>query len=225
MKKKSWLFIALLLMTSLALEAQKEYSLDDFDELSVSGNIELILEKGNANKISFRVENGDDNDLYAKVSRGELKIKLNDGIYRKDEKAFVTLTYNTLRSVTGHAGSYIISRAPITIDQLATKAHSGSRVELELNVNAVQGGAYEGGVLELTGQTISQKMAANTGGVYEGFGLDCQNSYIKASTGGVAKVMATEKLDARASLGGSIEYRGDPEELSQSTSLGGSISY
>lgn len=219
------LLLMLTLMMSVSSIAQKEYSLEDFDELIVSGNVEVILEKGLVNKISFRLENAEDKDLYAGISRGVLKLKLNDGIYRKDEKAYVKLTYQTLRSIKTNAGSYVTSREAITIDQLVTKAHSGSRMELELNVNAVQGGAYEGGVLELTGIAASQKMTANTGGMYEGFGLECDKSFIKASTGGQANVVANQKLDARASLGGTIEYKGKPEELSQSTSLGGTISY
>jgi hypothetical protein len=224
MKKLALMTLFFALM-SVSLIAQKEYGLDDFDELVVTGNVEVILEKGATNKISFRVENAEEGDLYAGVSRGALKIKLNDGLYKKDEKAYVTLTYQTLRTIKSNAGSYITSREAITIDKLVTKAHSGSRIELELNVNAVQGGAYEGGVLELSGIAESQKMKANTGGIYEGFELECERSFIKASTGGEARVVANQKLDARASLGGVIEYRGQPEELSQSTSLGGSISY
>ncbi len=225
MKRLSFMTLVLILMASVSLIAQKEYSLDDFDELVVSGNVELILEKGSTNKISFQLENAENKDLYAKVYRGVLKIKLNDGIFKKDQKAYVKLTYQTLRSIKSNAGSYVGSKEAITIDQLVAKAHSGSRIELELNVNAVQGGAYEGGVLELTGFTESQKMTANTGGIYEGFNLECERSVIKASTGGEANVVANQKLEARASLGGTIQYKGKPEELSQSTSLGGSISY
>lgn len=225
MKRISFLTLSLLLMMSVALMAQKEYSLEDFDELIVSGNVELILEKGNSNKISFRLENAESKDLYAKVSRGVLKVKLNDGLYKKNEKAYVKLTYQTIRSIKSNAGSYVSSKEAITIDQLVAKAHSGSRLELELNVSAVQGGAYEGGELQLIGYTESQKITANTGGIYDGFGLECEKAYVKASTGGEIKVVATKKLDARASLGGVVHYKGNPEEMSQSTSLGGSISY
>ncbi len=223
MKRLSLLTFLFILMGAISLMAQKEYSLEDFDELVVTGNVELTLVKGNTNKISFKVENGEKEDLYAGVNRGELKIKLNDGLYKNKEKAYVTLTYTTLRSIKTHAGSYVSSNDPITIDQLIVKARSGSHLELEINVNAVQGGAFEGGILELHGTTVAQKINANTGGIYKGFDLESEKAYVKASTGGIIKVFASQKLDARASLGGEVDYKGNPTELSQSKSLGGSI--
>jgi len=77
MKKILLPMLLLMIISSLTLNAQKEYSLDDFDELTVSGNIELTLQKGTVNKISFRMENAEEEDLYAGVRSGRLKVKLN----------------------------------------------------------------------------------------------------------------------------------------------------
>lgn len=66
-------------------------------------------------------------------------------------------------------------------------------------------------------------MKVATGGTLSAYKLEADNTIVKANTGGNAKVMAVESIDARANTGGSIIYKGDPKKVQRKDGLSGSV--
>lgn len=219
------LALSLLLFISFTVTslAQSTFGLKPFDEINVSGNIELIVQEGDEEKISFSTEGVSEDKLNVTTKNGILKLRISNGVYKKSQKAYVTITYKVLRAIKASAGSQITANNSLLGDKLEFRTHSGATMELEVEVNSVEAGAFEGGKLTLTGQVGSSKVTANTGGTYNGRNLESDRVYVKSSTGGQATVSVTNSLDAKASLGGEIDYYGNPQELNRSTSLGGEI--
>lgn len=223
MKKVAFLSLFTILTLATQVAAQASYSLKAFDEVNVSGNIELVLEESMTEKLTFTTEGISEDKLNITNKNGILKIKISNGIYKKNQKAYVSISYKTLRSIKSFAGAQVSATKSVIGDKLEIKAHSGSSIDLEIEVNAIDAGTYEGGVINLSGLASAQRATSNTGGEYNARRLVSDRVYVKASTGGDAVVQVTEVLEAKASLGGTIRYFGNPEELSQSTSLGGTI--
>lgn len=218
------LFTTLLVTGSLGLAlAQSDYKLQPFDAIAVTGNIEVILLKGDAEKAVVEVFGIPEDELNIRVSGEELKLSILNSLFYKNEKIKVTVYYKKLRSIRGHAGAKIASNELIEADKLIARATSGAEVRLDINVNALEGTANEGGILELKGKTESQEATANTGGQYRAFDLECQRTSARASTGGQIEIVATETLDANANLGGEIRYKGNPDERNRRTVLGGGV--
>ena len=205
MKKLASLSLILFCLVSICAFGQANYGLKAFDEVNVSGNIELILEESTTEKLTYTTEGISEDKLNIINKNGVLKLKISNGIYKKDQKAYVTLSYKTLRAVKAFAGAQVSGSNDILGDKLELKAHSGGGINLQLELNAIEVGTYEGGTIKLTGMVEAQKITSNTGGSYNGRNLVSSRAY------------------AKASLGGSVEYVGSPNELTRSTSLGGTV--
>ena len=220
---KSFLLLGFAALLYLPSSAQITYEPEEFDGISVTGNLNVILQKGEVDKVVVDAHGIPESEVTVKVSRGVLRLKLINSIFYKDDEVDVTVTYRNLRTLKGHAGARIEADHAITGDQIYIRSTSGARVHLEVAVNTIDGGATEGGMLELTGTTEMQDASAATGGQYQAFGLECARSYVRANTGGRAEVVANDRLEASANTGGTIEYKGNPEETTIKTIIAGNV--
>lgn len=215
------LFFLFIFLTKIT--AQVNYELDEFDVVAVAGDISVLLQPGDELRAKVEAEGIPDDKVVVRVDRGTLKIRLLDALLYKDEEATVYVTYKQLREVRGSAGAYVKGGAVIEADQFEARASSGAEVELEVKANKIKGYATEGGQLTLEGETDAQNISVNTGGQYWGLGLECNRTYVRAGTGGEAEVVANELLDAAANTGGTVEYRGEPEEKNTRVIIAGKV--
>lgn len=227
MRKKNLILLSsavLLLLVSLnALQAQTEYKLGYFDAISVAGNIEVHLIKGEKESAMLETYGIPEDEVNISVNRQTLRLSLLNSVFQRSKKVRITVTYTELRSVRGNAGAMITADHILQGDFLEVRAGSGAQVMLEVDANKLDAGATEGGTLQLRGQVNSQKAQAATGGLYEAFNLISKNTYARSGTGGQMQVTALEVLDAYANLGGSIEYKGEPEERYHRKFIGGEV--
>lgn len=217
-------FSAMLVLGALGRSfAQSDYKLDTFDEISITGNIEVILKKSTEEKAIVEVYGIPEDKLNIGVRGQVLKLSLLNSIFYKDEKIKVTVYYKKLRAVRAHAGADVEATEALEADALEIRASSGAEVLLDIKANKLEASASEGAILQLRGEVENQKASASTGGQYKALDLNCKNTYVRASTGGEARVVVLESLDANATLGGSIEYKGNPDERNRRTALGGDV--
>ena len=191
--------------------AQETITPEDFDELFVTGNIEVMLEKGTENKVELYVDGMPYDKVSVKVQRGVLRLRTLESWMYRDEVIRVYLTYKDLNGIRANAGAIVESENLIEAEQFEVRATIGAQVELSIKANSIEGGASEGGILELEGSAEKQDMQVSTGGQYIAFDLDVKKTYIRANTGGHADVVALEVIEASANTGGSITFKGDPE--------------
>ena len=213
----------LYLALSSVLQAQSEYKLRTFDAISVSGNIQLTLQQGDEEKATVVYHGEKEEKLNIHVSGNELKISLLHTIAKREERAEIVITYRTLRTVRAHAGATVSSPHIISGDKLNLRATSGAKLNLDIKTNALEGSATEGGMVQLRGTTESQSANAATGGEYNALDVSSKRTFARASTGGVARVVALEEIDASANLGGTVEYKGDPDMRYRRTFIGGDV--
>ena len=64
-----------------------------------------------------------------------------------------------------------------------------------------------------------------TGGVSDAVFLESEEAYVRARTGGEAKVRASKFIEARSSTGGQIYFRGNPQKTDLGSSLGGTVEF
>ena len=217
-----FLFFLLIGLTK-SLQAQTEHTLQPFDAISVTGNIDVVLSQGDTESLKIYAENIPEDRITVKVSSGELRLKLLNSVFYKNDNVKIEVTYKTLRKIRGVAGANIESTSIIETDKLVVKSGSGALVELEIKTNALAASASEGGVLKLTGETDTQNTTATTGGHVDGLELECNRTYVKANTGGHAEVVANEFIEASANTGGKIDYSGDPSESNTKTLMSGCV--
>lgn len=211
------------LLPASPLWAQRTLSLEPFDEVSVTGNVEVTLAESDEEAATLTVKNIPEEKVSIKVKRGVLKINVLESMFYKNEQIEVYVTYRTLRAIRGDAGARIENESVLEGDELLARAGSGSEMDLLVQLSSLEAGASEGGVLRISGETERQEITAATGGRYEAFELDSRRTYAKANTGGEAEVVALEYLEASANTGGTVYYKGNPEEANMKTALSGNV--
>jgi len=196
--------------------------ISDFDELRASGNLDVILKKGDRVSAEY-FSRGIDEDMIVVESNGnQLKVQVKPG-FHGDFKVKVYVTYTIIREARSIAGSRIYFEDKVEGDKLNLKATSGGLIEIPIDVNALEAKVDTGSEIEIEGKTGQLNASSATGGIFSGFKLYSEKAYLKAGTGGVIEVSVKDLIEASASTGGHIKYRGNPEKNKIHETLGGSV--
>lgn len=216
------LLFALLFVTQL-VQAQETRQVGPFNEIIVSGKLEVYLEQGEIDQIIIEDDDYPEGELNIGLRGGTLKLSLVDGWIKGDRRLRLRVQYRSLGSIRVLAGAALTSREVLTGERLTIKAGSGAEVELEVEVSTLEASASEGARLELSGSTQRQYATATTGGEYDAEQLAAEYTEVKANTGGEAYVVANEELDAVANTAGRIRYSGNPTQKYTRSNLAGDI--
>ncbi len=95
---------------------------------------------------------------------------------------------------------------------------------MALNANTVQSSATSGSDIELTGNTDQHTSSATSGASIDAYNLLSKNTTVNVTSGADINVYASESIDARATSGGDIDFKGNPKKVNKQSSSGGSIS-
>ena len=210
-RKVAYLGLSLSLFFSNQISAQ--HSLNAFDQVRATGNIEVFVQQGESESIRIEAQGIDEEDVSVKVKSGTLRLKLVKSLFYKNVKVKAYGTYRQLRGLRASAGATIESQNPIKADKLELRAGSGSWIIAELETSTIEATATEGGLLKLRGNSATQNISVATGAQCDCEKLATQRAYIKANTGGIVKIFVSEYLEASANTGGSIKYAGNPNSI------------
>ncbi|MCM2302721.1 MAG: DUF2807 domain-containing protein, partial [Flavobacteriaceae bacterium] len=125
--------------------------------------------------------------------------------------------------IDANEGSEISAAHIINQPNLEIKTQEGAKINLLIDVKYLTVKAVSGGVIQLKGKVKNQQVETNTGGVYKGYNLVAEQSYVVSATAGIAEISSTDLLDAKVTFGGEIYYKGNPEILNTKKVVGGTI--
>ena len=221
MKKVIYGVLTLLILVTCNANALIAQSLNNFDKILLTGNISVLLVEGETPSLDIK-NNAD--QLEYELNGQTLKLSSTELIkYNKTPTVKVVLTYTNLREIKARAGAAAFSDNTIETEVLKLRFSSGASGELTITSNTLEVGVSEGGTLKLRGTTTYLEAKAATGGTLSAYQLDSEKTIVKANTGGSAKVIALESIDASANTGGSIAYKGDPKKVRMKDGLSGSV--
>lgn len=216
----------MILIACVAVVAQaqdrEERKVNSFDEIRVSQAITVYLKPGTTEKVVVEARGIDIDEVLTEVSGGRLKIYLDDGNHR-NHSVQVYVTYTRLTGVTASSASGVFSDGVITGDKLDISVSSAADVEVDVDVNELEVSVSSSGDLEVSGKSKYLSISASSAGGVDAYDLDASNVKVRASSAGSAKVSASEVIDARASSGASIRYKGNPSKSQTDSSSGGSV--
>ena len=213
MHKTSVQFAALFL-SSVALstyaDVEREFSVDDFDSVTVSQGINLNLVMGSAPSVTAVAEKDSDLDrLEIEVEEGVLEIRRGSWVSslfsmgKSHGSVTVNVVANELQAVSSSSGANA-DLTDITCIDLWLDASSGSRVEVSGRCDTV---------------VIDASSGANVDSSY----LLTTDADEDASSGASIRVFSRDSFSGDASSGSSIRVYGNPEVAESETSSGASI--
>lgn len=186
---------------------------DDFEGVSAANGWEVILEKGST--ISVIVE-ADENIVDAAeiyVKNNKLKIYCESNIGRATSKKVFVTYVDDLASISASSGANLTTNQVLKGENLSIDVSSGGHIRTEAIVRNIETDVSSGGHIKITGSTESLDADVSSGGVIYANKLKAKYAVANASSGGAIDLYVTDKLQARASSGGDIDYWGDPKEV------------
>ena len=221
--KKIILSITLSVLFLTACGQSKETrNLASFSSISVGEAIEVYLEKGSSEKAVLEVEGTDPDNVITKVSGDHLKIHMDNGNWRSVDVT-VWVTYRELDGIGISSAAQLTAKEPIKSGSMEIDVSSAAKGEIALDVNELEIDISSAANLTLYGNANSMEVDISSAGSLKAYELVCKEAEIDVSSAGSARVNVSEKIDAGASSGGSIRYKGNPDKVYANSSSGGSV--
>jgi Putative auto-transporter adhesin, head GIN domain len=201
--------------------SQTTLNLGDFDEVKVFDQLNVTLVPSDENKI---VVTGKNNDSFETVNKNgllKLRMKLTKILSGEDTK--ITLYFKNIKSIDANEGSIVSSKHIFKQTTMDLSSQEGAIIEVELDVDNATVKLNSGGIINLSGNAVTQKATITSGGILNAKNLETSQTFVSLSAGGSAEVNATTLVNAKVKAGGSIEIYGKPKEIKQETFAGGTI--
>ncbi|MEI9911682.1 MAG: head GIN domain-containing protein [Bacteroidota bacterium] len=209
------------------LNAEKE-TIGSFHGINVATGIKLIITEGSTEEVAVSASKpGIPEKIVTEVVNGTLKIyydKKLGAINKKDEsknlKAYVS--YKTLSQLDVTTGAEVEINGILTSSSLDLTANTGGLVKGEINVTTFKVSQNTGSRSPCR-QAESLDVEGDTGSKFLGEDLKTTNCSANVSTGARIFIRLDKELNAKASTGGDIKYKGGGGIRDIKTSTGGSV--
>ncbi|QTD39255.1 DUF2807 domain-containing protein [Polaribacter batillariae] len=196
---------------------------ENFSGIKVSTGIDLYITQGNTNEVTIEADENLHDIIITEVNDGILKIYSEKNIWRaKAKKAHVTIKNLNLLKAT--SGSHVYGKGVIETQEMSIAATSGAGINLEIETQSVETAATSGAKINIAGTTTNHASSATSGSSIDAYDLKSANVIVKATSGAGINIFATDKIEAKATSGGDIDFKGNPQKVIKKSSSGGSIS-
>ncbi|HPA86193.1 MAG TPA: head GIN domain-containing protein [Bacteroidales bacterium] len=195
----------------------------NFTGLRVSSGIDVYLKQGSDETISAEADENLHEYILTEIRDGVLHVYTEVNI-RHAEMKRVYVTMKDIRSLRTSSAGDIIGETPVKTDELELSATSAGDIKLEVYARFIEADISSSGDVTLTGEADKLDADLSSAGDLNAFGLEVREADVSASSAGDASINVVERLRARASSAGDINYRGNPKYIDAHSSSAGSIS-
>lgn len=221
---KKLVSVSVLMLWSLfSLAQQSEVrSVGSFTGVKAAEAIDVYLKKGDKESVRVEATGVNISEVLTEVSGSYLKIHMLKSNYRSiNVKVYVT--YVNLTKISASSASNVFSDGVIRSGSLDVSVSSAASAELSIEAGTSVVEASSAADVVLEGKVKKLEVEASSAGDVDAYGLESEEVSASASSAGSIKVNVTKQLDARASSGGSVRYRGSPARTNTDSSSGGSV--
>ena len=227
MLKKGILLIGMLLSAGWMM-AQEPFELPldgEFNRVTLMGNYEVTLKKGDEAKVEVinSDDDLDDDRIIAEVKGKELKLRIKMDSY-KERDLEIIITYVELQEVT--AKYYCVARVedPLDAKQVELNVESGGKIDATVkDVKRLEVSIATGGSVHVDGNADVAEYKINAGGTIGAASLNATEVIANVSMGGDIICKVDQIFKVKILSGGEVSYIGDPETFEQKVTLGGTI--
>lgn len=201
----------------------QERKTESFSGIKVSTGIDVYLKQGEENG-TLKVEADENLHEYilTEVRNGILNVYTEVNI-REAERKRVYVTMKEIRSISTTSAGDVIGETPVKTDNIKLSATSAGDIKLELYAKNIEADINSSGDMTLTGEADLLNADLSSAGDLNAYELTVREADISVSSAGDADITVTERVTARASSAGDINYRGDPKYVDAHSSSAGGI--
>lgn len=200
----------------------RERQAGEFTGIRVSTGIDVYLSQGNNHSIKVEADENLHEYILTEVKNDVLNIYTDVNI-RSAERKRVYVTMRDIKSVSTSSAGDVIGETPVRTSSLRLSATSAGNIRLEVSADQIRVDISSSGDMTLSGETGMLEAGLSSAGDLNAFNLTSREADVSVSSAGDADITVTEKLTARASSAGDINYRGNPKYLDAHSSSAGGI--
>jgi len=200
----------------------KERKAIAFTGVKVSSGIDVYLRQGNNESLSVEADENLHEYIITEVKGGVLNV-YTDANIREAERKRVYVTMKEINSVSTSSAGDVVGQSPVKTDRLDLSASSAGDIKLEIHVKELDIDISSSGDITLTGEAEKLNGNLSSAGDLNAYDLVVRDADISASSAGNADINVSERIRARASSAGDINYMGNPKYVDAHSSSAGSI--
>jgi hypothetical protein len=200
----------------------KERKVESFTGVRVSSAIDLYLKQGDNESMSVEADENLHEYIITEVKGGVLNVYADANI-RDAEKRIVYVTMKEVNSVKTTSAGDVVGQTPVKTDRLELSTSSAGDIKLEVYAREIDLNISSSGVITLTGEAEKLNGDLSSAGDLNAYELLVKEADLSASSAGNADINVSERIRARASSAGDINYSGNPKYVDAHSSSAGSI--
>jgi len=199
----------------------KERKTEQFTGIKVSSGIDVYLKQGDNLSLTVEADENLHEYILTEVRDGVLNV-YTDANIREAERTRVNVTIKEINSVKVSSAGDVFGQTPLKTETLDLSVSSAGDIKLEVYAKEIELDISSSGDMTLSGEADMLDADLSSAGDLNAYDLTVREAEISVSSAGNADITVTEKLSARASSAGDINYKGDPKYVdAQSSSAGG----
>ena len=201
---------------------RSERNLGSFTGVKASSGVDVYLRQGDADAVTVEADENLHEYIITEVKGGVLHVYTEVSI-RDAEKERVYVTMKEIKSVETTSAGDIVGESPVKSDDIRLSASSAGDIKLEIYAREVELNISSSGDMTLSGETEKLEADLSSAGDLNAYDLKAKEADISVSSAGDADINVTDKITAKASSAGDINYKGDPKYVDVHTSSAGGI--
>jgi citrate lyase gamma subunit len=201
---------------------KRERTAEPFSGVKVSTGIDVYLSQGDKMSLSVEADENLHEYIITEVRDGILNVYTEVNI-REAEMKRVYVTMKDVNSVNTSSAGNIIGETSIKTDNLKVTASSAGDIKLEVYAKNIDVNGSSSGDITLFGEADMLDANLSSAGDFNANNLKVREADVTVSSAGNADLYVTERLTARASSAGDVNYKGDPKYVDAHSSSAGGI--
>jgi hypothetical protein len=190
--------------------------------IRVSSGIDVYLKQGDDFKLSVEADENLHDYIITELNGDVLHVYTDANIRRAESKR-VYVTLKEINSLSCSSAGDLIGETPVKSDNLDLSASSAGDIKLEVYAKNIDINISSSGDITLNGEADFIEADLSSAGNLNAYNLKVREADISASSAGDADIFVTEKLVARSSSAGDINYKGDPRYIDAHSSSAGGV--
>lgn len=202
---------------------KKERNIGNFTGVSTSSAIDVILSQGDKTEVVVEADENLHEYILTEVRNGTLHIYTENVNIREAKEKRVLITMKEINFIGSSSAGDVLGISPIKTGKLKMTASSAGDIKVEIYAEEIDANASSSGDLTLSGEADLLEARLSSAGDLNAYNLKVKEADVSVSSAGDADIWVTEKITARASSAGDINYKGDPKYVDAHSSSAGGI--
>jgi len=193
---------------------ERDYDVEDFTQIYLKGPYEVHLRQSGKCSLTVIAKQEYFDQLDVENRGNELMIDLDGKHYKKTRGIEVYIQFKDLEKLEIQGAVDLVCENKIRTTNLKLEFEGAGNVELNVSANKIISEIAGVGNFEIVGETDYHKVEFDGIGNYEAQDLRSKYTIVESNGIGSVKVYASNKFKGEATGIGSIEYYGDPDDVS-----------